>query len=276
MKFLKFCAFASLAILTACPGTRTGNPDVIIEIAGTTTPTVASLNGFEKIWERLFPTAVAYAPFSVTDGAGNTIDFSEALASIENIEFKRGQFDQGGETPEISLEGPFFVDLLASSPQELGTETLTLTGYRRVKMKLHKPVVSDSGAPVALGTNSLYLAGTINMNAFSFSTDEETEMEISGSHPITPNSADSFLTVINLGDLVEAIDLTDLDSAANKNITTANPIPAVSNSDPCPTIQDNADDLFTCFRQGLEHVGKFGRDDNHNGHLDGDESSSGD
>lgn len=265
----------SIALLTACPGTRTGNPDAVLAMTATNTTVIAANNWFEKIMGSLFPFATAFGPLStITDLGGNTVNLTDAAVGIESVEFKTEEVGDDAETQEIELSGPYFIDLFAATPETLGTASIPALGYRRIKMKLHKPEDDAVNVPAALGSNSIYLAGEVNMVAFSYATEEESEFEMGGSNPVTPSSSADLLAVIRLGELIQLIDLTDLTTAGNKNISESNRIPTVTVSDPCPSIKSNADDLFTCFRDGLEAVSEFGKDSDGSGEIEDDEDST--
>jgi hypothetical protein len=273
----KFFGILTLTLLTACPGTRTGNPDTVLSMTASNTTVVAQFNWFEKIIGSIFPFATAFAPMTViTDLGGNTVDLTDAAVGIESVEFKTGETADGIEEEEIELTGPYFIDLFATTPDVLGVVSVPAQGYRRIKMKLHKPEDDAVDVPAALGTNSIYIAGTVNMAAFSFATEEESEFEMGGSNPITPTSQSELLAVIRMGELIQSIDLTDLSTAGDKNITESNRVTTSTVMDPCPSIESNAPDLFTCFRNGLEAMSEFGKDSDGDGQLEDDEESTDD
>jgi hypothetical protein len=260
-----------LMSLAACPGTRTGNPDAPVTplvIKGVQDAAVARTSepSFWDLWG-LIPRAFAdFVVQAVTDLNGtNSVAFTQGLISVTDIELKTTELESDDESAEIKFQGPYFADLFASSPTALDEVSLSADAYRRIKFKLHKGEESDAGAPANLVQNSVYLSGTINGNAFTYATEEETEVEIIGDKAYTPVTGGQLLLVFDFGAIVSATNLSALASAGNKNVSDSNRIAA---SNPCPTIKEGAEDLFTCFREGLDQQGRFGDDSDKDGAID--------
>ena len=269
----------ALLLLTACPGTRTGNPDqsslsVSLAMTGTTSTLVAQHSVFDKVLNFLVPFADAFRLMSlITDRAGHSVNMIDAFAGFAELEF---ELAGSAEETEVHFPGPYFVDLLATNPEVLGETELPSEGLKKIQMKLHKPEDDAVGYPAELSGKSIYLAGQVDAVAFSYSTAEESEFEMGGDNAIVPANSDSLLAVIKIGELIQSIDLTDLILAGDKDIDDGNRIPVNTVPNPCPAIVVNSPDLFTCFRDGLEVLNEFGKDSDGSGELEDDEDSTDD
>ncbi len=268
-----FCLICSAIFLTGCPSTRTGNPEATVSNFSmkASTTTVIAQTFIDRIEELFISVAQAYIPSSITDGGANSVTLSEAWISVQEIEFKTEETSSGAEEAEIQLQGPYFVDLFASTPQVLGETSLQQQAYHRIKMQFHPVEEVVSGSPSGLQGNSIYIEGTVASNPFTYSTTEGTELEISGPTGVTPLSGSDLLGVIKIGELIQSIDLSAVISAGDRNINDGNKILATN---PCPTIVAGADNIFVCFRSGIEQMSYFGRDDDGSGDIEADEDSS--
>jgi hypothetical protein len=123
-------------------------------------------------------------------------------------------------------------------------------------MKLHEADSLPASVPVQLTSKSVYFSGTVNGVAFSYAADDSTELEIGGPNPVVPNTAQDMLIVIRMAELFKKIDLSSIVGATD--IHAGNRVNAVN---PCPLIDASANDLYTCFRNGLSTEGNFGNDD---------------
>jgi hypothetical protein len=249
-------------------------------MTGSANPTtVVQYNIFDKIMKFIVPTATAYVPPSMPDSTGATVSFSEAWIVIKEIEFKAAE-TLAGETEDESAEttefkGPYFVNLTSATAQVLDTKSLTEKTYRRIKMGLeaaedNSAVGWPSDAPAGLQNNSMYISGLYNSLAFTFSSHDGSEYTISGANGITPEEGQSLLVSIRFSDIIKKTNLSALATTSNTNISEANRVTATS---PCPTIDASAEDLYTCFRKGLENEADFGKDSDGSGEIEQDEES---
>lgn len=211
----------------------------------------------QKFLSLFVPTASALTPPLLLDATGLSVNLNEAWVVVQEVEFKTTETASAGENlqHEIEFHGPFYVDLLSNAPSSFGVASLPVEGIRRIKMQLHAADALPASAPVALTGNSMYLSGSVNGVAFTYSSADSTEFEIGGPNPVVPNSASDLLTVIRIGNLFEKINLSSI--AVATNISAGNRV-AVAN--PCPLIDASAVDLYTCFRKGLATEANFGND----------------
>jgi hypothetical protein len=222
----------------------------------------------QKLFNMFIPSAIALPPPALEDANALTVTLTDAWIVIKELEFKSdevaGEEEVDGE--EIEFEGPYFVDLLTATPESFGDGNLPAGGIKRIKMQLHE---AESGtlpaeAPADLDGKSIYLAGTVNGNNFTYAADDSTEFEIAGPTAVTPDASSNMLAVIRIADLFKKIDLSAI--TGTTNIDSGNRVTAVG---ACPSIDPEADDLYTCFRKGLETEADFGKDDG--GDMDLDE-----
>ena len=256
----------ALSLLNACSssGTSTGNPGVTVTVSGSSQPaTVATLNNWKKILDIFIPSAVA-APPSLQDSGSLPILLSEFWTTIGEIEFKATEAADGNEVQgsEVVLTGPYTVNLLETNTPPLGTATINYNQVRRIKTKLMQAESLPSGAPSAITGKSIYIAGTVNGVNFTFSTTEETELTVGGPNAVNVSSGDNFLLQLQIANLFKLIDMSMIVSSTD--ISDTNVVPA---SNPCPSIDPSANDLYRCFRKGMETEANFGRD-NGDGELD--------
>lgn len=213
-----------------------------------------------KLFDFIFPTAVALTPPLITDLNNRSINLNDAWIVIKEIEFKTNEIastNESSQSKEIELNGPFFVDLLSNAPVSFGDVIVSPdVGIRRIKMQLHKTINIPNSAPLGLANNSIYLSGTVAGVAFSFSSADSAEFEIGGSNPIFPNSSKDLLAVIRLSNMFNKINMASITSSTDISATNR-----VATADPCPLIDSSSSDLYTCFRKGLSHEANFGNDD---------------
>lgn len=222
-------------------------------------------SNFQKWFSSIIPTAHALTPPLLFDSKGASVNLNEAWVVIKEIEFEAQEVNDGSETDgdEVEFEGPYFVDLLSDVPISFGDAVLPATGIRRVKMKLHEAESLPDSVPAALQSKSIYLSGSVNGVNFTYAADDSSELEIGGSNPIVPSSSQDLLIVIRLADIFNKIDLSSISSSTD--IHSGN---RVDVSNPCPLIDVSAEDLYTCFRKGLESENDFGKDDDGDHDLD--------
>ena len=265
----------SLLTLTACPGTRTGNPytsNLIVTASAQEASLAQNLKEQSSLWAMIQNLFIASAwsltpPASMTDASGNfTISLSEAWVVLTEIKFEK---DESGESDtESSVKGSYTVDLFDTTPEALGAVALDEGPYKRIKFKFEHEESLSSGAPAELGNNSLYLSGSINGNSFSYQAADGSEVEIGGSNGIVPSSTADLVLLFRFADLVKKINFTALNAEGNRAVSDDN---RVSAANACPLIDSSAEDIFTCFRKGLESTANFGKDRDGDSDLDEDE-----
>jgi hypothetical protein len=273
---LSYLLLASLLpLLTACPGTRTGNPEegettppAGIVVTGSSQPATVAWAPLQRLWDAFVKTAWALPPPALEDSQGSAITLSQAWIVLDEFEFDVEEAGDGQE--DIELRGPFFVDLLDETPASLGNLNLAEVGYRRVKFKLFvaEPGTLDPEVPAPLEGNSVLIVAQVAGKDFNVEIPEDTDFEVAGPNAVVPKSGTDLLITVKVADLFKDIDLSAVTDG--DVIDGETKIDAVN---PCPNIDAAADDLYTCFRKGLEHASDLGRDDDGDGDLDDDEDS---
>lgn len=263
MKFIKLIFWFYLSfLLVHCSqrGTSTGNPMKLVVTGSAQSATVA-MNIIEKFWNQfVWQMAEALTPPALQDANGSAVVLSDAWLSVENIELKIDETAGSGEVDgsDVYFQGPYFIDLLDANPSPLGIVSIPFLQFHRIKMKLNNSGVIPPSAPVGLSGNSIYLAGTVGGVAFTFSSPDNMEYEVAGPNGIYP-SGGNFLMVIRVARLFDRIDLSAI--SAPTNIDDNN---RVSAANPCPLINASANDLYTCFREGMQSEANFGVDSGDN------------
>jgi hypothetical protein len=143
--------------------------------------------------------------------------------------------------------------MFSSAPQLLGFNIITVNQARRIKIKLIKTTTNPSGAPVGFLGKSIYISGQVNGQSFSFSTIDESEIQVAGPSAVTPVTNKAMLLELKTANLIKKINLSAITTATN--IDDSN---KVNVANPCPNIDASATDLFTCFRKGLESESNLG------------------
>lgn len=246
--------------------------------------TVASKSSVEKFLDLIMPQALAGIPTNLVDSQNTSVTLNSAWIVVKEIEFKSvessGEESEEEAQEEIKFKGPYFVNLTSVTAQALDTQLLPAKVIRRIEMKLEAAENSSSiswpsEAPTGLENKSIYIEGTFGSGntPFSYSSNDGAEFKVSGLGGITPEEGQNLLMSIQFGDIIRQIDLTALSLASNKNIDDSN---RVSASNPCPNIDASANDLFTCFRKGLESQAKIGKDSDGSGELESDEDDAND
>jgi hypothetical protein len=282
MKQSQTLGLASLALLLgACAQQRSG-ADVATSLymTGSAQPaTVASLNE-PWIFRFLSPLASANVVPALVDSNNSTVNLTSSWVAIEEIKFKNYETDEDEQeiegadedsTDESEFKGPYVVDLLAATPESLGDVVVPAEGYRRLKMQLHEvePGELPVGAPAELEANSMILNGSVNGADFSYLSHDGVEFEIGGPTAITPDSASDLLVNFRFGDMISKIDLSYI--TVNTEISEGNPVATTGSA--CPLIDNSANDLYTCFRKGIEASADFGKDEDGDGELEDTEES---
>ena len=229
----------------------------------------------EKLFSFFVPNAYALTPPPLMDANGESVTLDEAWIVVKKIEFHTKEEDAGprqnqGAQPRRDsqededksfgsdhpkLRGPHFVNLLADEPTTVEGATLPASGVKRLKMELHKSITIPEGAPEGLRGNSIYLSGMSNGIAFSFASSETSEFRIKGPHSVKPEASKQMMAIIKIAGLFKRIDLSVISEPTH--ISKDSRIPAVN---PCPLIDPQAQDLYSCFRKGLESHARFGKD----------------
>ena len=146
-----------------------------LTMTGSGQPAVA-LTNTQKFFSFFIPSAVALTPPVLLDSTSLSVNLNEAWVIIKEIEFESQEIPGVGEEDgeEVEFSGPFFVDLLTDAPISFGEAVIPASGIRRVKMKLHEAETLPASVPIELTSKSMYLSGTVNGVAFSYSADDST------------------------------------------------------------------------------------------------------
>lgn len=246
--------------------TTTGNPLVAVAM---TSSSAAATVAKSTIWDILLPRVFAFPPpATMLDSVGNTVTIDSIWVNFAQIEFKYDEFASGSEVDGDSVEfdGVFSVDLLSNSPQDIVSGTISVSNMRRVKLKMQRVVSLPPGSPGGFSGKSIFISGTVNGNAFTYSTQDENTIEIAGPRLITATENSTLLIELQIANLIKRTDLSAI--TATTNIDDSN---RVSFSNPCANIESGASDLFTCFYKGIEKESNLGRDDDGDFVLDSDE-----
>ena len=251
--------FILILFLCSCTqnGTDTGNPVISLKINGSSNnATIARNHIWQKIMDFFIPVAVA-GPSSISDSGSLPIILTHFWTTMGEIEFELEETASSTEVDgdEVEFTGPFTTNMLVTNVDPIGSATLNISSLRRIKAKLKKTYTLPRGAPVALLNNSIYISGTINGVAFSFSTTEESEFEVGGPNAVNAVTGSELLLQLQIANLFKRIDMSSI--VTPTDISEATPIFATN---PCPNIDVSAADLYTCFRKGLEAESNFGAD----------------
>ncbi|OYZ16012.1 MAG: hypothetical protein B7Y39_16260 [Bdellovibrio sp. 28-41-41] len=247
--------------------TTTGNPSMSMSM--TSSSSNATAMNFKKFHFLDFINSPAFAfpaPASLTDSAGNIVILTYNWVSIGEIEFKSTESEGAGEVDgsEIAFAGPYTIDLFSATPSAIGSSVIPSAQIQRIKFKLKKTDVLPSAAPSGLSGKSIYISGQVAGHAFSYSTTEESEVQISGPKSVALSQGKTLLLEVHSANIIKKINLSSINAATE--ISESNRV-IVAN--PCPGIDSSATDLFTCFRKGIESESNLGRDDDGNFRLDG-------
>lgn len=272
LKFkLIFNAMLFVIILNGCAkneNTTTGNP--FVALAMTSSPANSSVAKNNKtIWDLLLPKSFAYPPPALLlDAVGNNVTITSIWINFRQIEFKYDEVASGSEADGDSVEFDSIhsVDLLSNSPQPFVSGNINISNMRRVKLKLAKTSTLPIGAPNDFLGKSIFISGAVNGQTFTFSTQDETVIEIAGPTLVSALENRTLLIELQIANLIKKTNLSSI--VAMTNINDTNRIPFTN---PCANIENGASDLFTCFYKGLEKESNLGRDDDGDYVLDPDE-----
>lgn len=131
-------------------------------------------------------------------------------------------------------------------------------------MKLENQAQLPQTAPANLANQSIFISGIVNNQSFEFRTDDGVEFEISGNRALGNLDQSQLLVVFRFSDLIKSIDLSQVSNG--ELISAQNRIPG---QQLCPLIDSSAQDLYTCFREGILYYGNLGKD---SGDFDLDEN----
>lgn len=260
-----------IMLLSSCSkneNTTTGNP--FVSLAMTSSPansTVAKNNN--TFWDLLIPRSFAYPPpGSLLDAVGSNITITSIWINFRQIEFKYDEVASGSEADGDSVEFDTIhsVDLLSNSPQPFVSGNINISNMRRVKLKLAKTITLPTGAPNDFLGKSIFISGTVNGQNFTFSTQDETVIEIAGPTLLAAVENRTLLIELQIANLIKKTNLSSITTATN--ISDTNRVPFTN---PCTNIENGASDLFTCFYKGLEKESNLGRDDDGDYVLDPNE-----
>lgn len=235
------------------------------KMTGSSSPATVAQNKCCSPLSWLLPSASALTPPSLADSTGLSVTLSSAWVVIRDIEFEQAETRGHDEVDgaEVEFTGPYPVDLLSTTPMVLDTQAIPALPYKRIKMKLHKAEGTLSGIPAQLINNSIYLAGSVAGNSFTYQADDTTEFEIGGATPVLPTDGGELLVAINLANVIKQINLSSLPNGAA--ITASN---RYAGAGLCPSIDSSAADVYTCIRKGLQQHSDFGEDKDGNDDLD--------
>ena len=248
--------------------TTTGNPFVSVAITSSSANATVAKN---SIWDLILKKSYAYPPpASMPDASGNVVVVNSIWINFGRIEFKFDELAGGSEVDgdSVQFDGVYAIDMLSSSPQSFVSGNINISLMRRVKLKLEKAITLPAGAPSGFLGKSIFVSGTVNGNAFTYSTEDETVIEISGPTLLSAITNSTILIELQIANLIKKTNLSAITSTTN--IDDNNRV-AVTN--PCAGIESGASDLFTCFYKGLEKESDLGRDDDGDFVIDPEEVS---
>lgn len=279
LKFFSIAALMLLGCQSGDSGTSTGNPLVKVTMTASSaaaTNVVSKRPLFISPWfvEILKP-AVALPLPTMTDSGGVTVTFSDAWIAVEEVELKTSESTESDEMDgnEISFQGPFAVNLLASNPEPFGQTRLSKSTIRRIKMKLHKTASLPSNAPAGLLNRSIYWSGAVDGQPLVFASGEEQEYESAGPNGVALSDNSNVLLSIRIASLIKKIDLSGFKNSPPASGLIDETHRYATTGSKCPGIDASASDLYSCFKKGLSTESKLGRDDDGNDELDGGEDS---
>lgn len=267
--FILALAFTTLSCDSKTENTTTGNPMVSLAMTSSSQPPTVA-NHFHLI-DLLIPKAFAYPPpASMVDSAGNTVVIDSIWANFGQIEFKPTELPDGSEVDgdNIEFSGQYIVNLTSGSPSNFVTGQIASPSIRRIKMKLVRAQTIPIDAPAGMIGKSIFISGTVNSHAFSYSTEDESVIEIAGPNLVTATTNSTVLIELQTANLIKRMDLSAITTTTH--ISDSNRVVATN---PCANIEGSSTDLFTCFYKGIEKESNIGRDDDGDFQLDQEEDS---
>ncbi len=270
-------ALTAMLLLPACGDKRAvgaANVDQGLLITGSAQATTVAWNPIQSLLNVIFPTATALLPSSITDANGVSVNLGVAWVVMEEIELESETENADGSESEqeIEFKGPYYVDLLADNPSPIDSSAIAAQTYTKIKMKLHRMEdledgeVLPSDVPAGLTGQSIYLEASVGGRSFTYASQEETEFEVENKSGVSPDAASPLIVSVRLSELLAWIDLTGVSDG--DAITSSNRIEVAG---ACPLIDESANDLYTCFRKGMQKSSRFGRDNDGDDDLDDNE-----
>ena len=253
-------------------GTTTGNPLVSFSMAASSAPkTIAMKKQPIKfpLFSAMMSQAVALPPPIMEDATNAAVSLDDAWISVKKVEFKSTEAVAPGEVSgdSVSFDTPTAVNLLISQPISFGQVRIGSPILRRIKMQLHPVDVLPTGAPAALFNKSFYWKGRVGVRNFTFTSTEGYEYELAGPNNVILPENSNILVSIQIANLFRKINMTAVTDGATINQTTR--VPATN---PCPSINTSAADIYTCFKDGLKSEANLGKDASNDGELTGDDT----
>jgi hypothetical protein len=134
------------------------------------------------------------APYTVTDGSGNTLTFESVQLVMREIELERAESsvacgdddstegDDGSDDCEELEFGPVLVDVpLGAGPARALSVEVTPGLYEKLEFEIHKPESSGDAAFIAANPDfdgvSVRVIGTYNGTPFTYMSDLDVEQE---------------------------------------------------------------------------------------------------
>lgn len=246
--------------------TSTGNPLVSLTVTGSAQATTA-LYPHRSIFEKIFlPSALALPAPALFDSALRPVSLNEFWIVIKDIEVSSSDSALGSSA--IQAVGPFVINLLLNSPSPVTTLYAPSSGLKSIRTKLEKASTVPTGAPTELMTNSVVIKGSVSGYLLTVLLADGIEYQVSGPNTVFMKNGSRLLLTLQTADLFKKIDLGAV--TADTVVTAAN---RVSSSNPCPSIDPSAADLYTCFRNGLRIAANVGEDADGDSELDPTEES---
>lgn len=235
------------------------------KMTGSNSAATVAIHKKPNLWSMLVEVAHALVPSSIVDSTGAAVTLTSAWTVIKEVEFKSEETSGSEDNEsEVEFKGPYFVDLLSAAPVALDTQSVTQKSIKRIKMKLEATQATlPSGAPAGLANNSIYFAGSVAGKNFTFQLDDGSEIQIAGPNSFQPVEGSEMLVQIQVANIFKQINLTTI---VNNEVIDHNNRHVGSSL--CPSIDTSANDLYTCFRKGLEAHADFGVDKDGNDSLD--------
>jgi hypothetical protein len=234
-------------------------PTSLVITASSQSSTIAA-NKLKPSFLNLFiPQAYALPSPAMVDQSGANLVLSEAWIVLKDIEFKLTETaDSGGEAAEgdeMSIRGPFVVDLLSANPAPVESKNIAAASIKRIKFKLHEMQDLPAGSPAELAGNSIFIRGTVGGVAFTYSSRDGAEISVGGPTGVVPDANSDLLMAFQVANLFKSINMSSITTPTD--ISDSN---RVAGSNLCPSIDSSAGDIYTCLRKGLEKEAKFGKD----------------
>ena len=247
-------------------------PTSVVMTSSTSTTKVAKNE--HPLLSFLLPSASALMPTAVVDSTGAAVTLSNAWIALRSIKFKMAEVPGAEETDtedSIKFKGPYFVDLLSTSPAPLDTQALPAGAYRRIEFDLHKATSVPTGVPSQLVNHSIYLVFGVNGHVVTFQSQDGASIRIAGPTGLQLDGSADMLISLRLTNIFAHLNLSSI--SANITIDESNQVTA---SNPCPLIDASSTSLYSCLRKGLEKESKLAKDTNHDGEVGSSESEADD